>query len=620
MGRDMTNHPRIKFSFFPKPWALLGLGLALSVCLGGGVQAQTVTGGDALSSFEQSLFSHDYAGETLSGRLARLEISVFGEVQAGSEPNRQARLLQALTAARNVIPNAPKAPSGKHSEESSAGINRFNPFNASGGNNDPATSQGDGPDDAVNSSSTPPSSPPGDSDYPTVTALEREVFSRDFIRDDISRRLDRLENRAFGQNNSRMALVDRVDRLLARYPNASSQVARYAGGPGEDSGSSTIQDLPSDSGQFVGKTDTYAKVGAMEQRFFNGKSYSGELLSQRLDRLESQAYGRAYAGESVDTRVNRLLGAYRVAPKRRSVANDLLRQPDPAKWQSPPAVGYSGSFLSSSRGGNSAYNNSGGYASSSSSTSYGTPPAANQGMASKNVQIGSGFSSTSTSSYGFSPEMMSMLPPNMQQQLAGTAVQQQQQSSSTTVVGAPGTVITQQSTTYPGFQTYGGPPIQTYNYYGNPGGGQTQSTTTVIQPDGSQLVTTNYPGGSTLPANPNGLPNPAYVGDPVLLQNLGNLELNVYGQVDMTDPVYVRLGKLENAMLGQVYQGYPDAQRLANLQKAYQLQSVGRLLGKGKAANLGRTAGSLLFGMPMNTPGASATPLIAPGATTPPAH
>ena len=173
----------------PKYWTLLGLGFALSVCLSAGVQAQTTAGGDTLSPFEQSLFSHDYAGEPLAGRLGRLESSVFGEIQTGSEAYRRVRLLQALNAARNVIPSAPKSQAGNPPPDSSQGINSFNPLDSNSGtdasqgaNSDDTTSSGSG-----NNSSAGLAPPPGDSDYPTVTALEREVFSRDFIRDDISR-------------------------------------------------------------------------------------------------------------------------------------------------------------------------------------------------------------------------------------------------------------------------------------------------------------------------------------------------------------------------------------------------------------------------------------------------
>ena len=596
---------------------------------------------DALSLVEQSLFFHDYAGEPMAGRLDRLESSVFGAPQVGTDAERSGRLLQVLNGAKNVVPSVPKAQVSEHAQGPSSGITRFNapegntqsdyPGNTSNSAYNPNTQTVDGLGDSQN-----PQPIAGDSDYPTVMALEREVFSRDFLRDDISRRLDRLEARAFGQPSPNLALVDRVDRLLARYPHAAGQVATYSGASNASS-NSALRDLPSDSRAFVGHMDTYTKVGVLEKRLFNGRTYDGELLTQRLYRLESKSYGRDYSGQSIDTRVNRLLSAYKTPTQHSLTTNrPLLTQPDPAKWRSPSQVGYTGSFLSPAA--RSPGTGGRGYSTGTNGTPYpsGDTPLPNSNgsgylapvqpnSASQNIQIGGGFNSASSTSTHFSPEMLAMLPPGVQQQLGGSTMQQQ---SSTTIMGAPGTVITQETTTYPGFQTYGGPPITTYNYFGNPavtssnaqidptGTMQlpTQSTITVIQPNGMPSIIQNpaYPNGSgTL----NGLPTPVYVGDPAILNGLNNLEMNLYGQVNPIESVPVRLSKLETVILGQVYMGYPDDQRLGQLQKAYQIQSVGRLLGKSKAANIGRTAGSMLFGVPMNTP-TTPMPLISPTPTT----
>jgi hypothetical protein len=333
-------------------------------------------------------------------------------------------------------------------------------------------------------------------------------------------------------------------------------------------------------------------VNELEQKFFNAPANPNALLTERLDRLEMQAYGRTYSGESIDIRVNRLITAYQVktangVQSRPSLQSRRLYQPAPesqAQYYNPPAPV---------------------------TMAYPAQPAPVQSVPTpQNIQIGSGFSENS--SHQFSPEMMAMLPPSIRDQLGAS------QSSTGTVVSAPSTVVIQRSNYgYPGaqsngFQTYGGAPIQYYNYYGNPSTTtQSQTTTTVIQPDGSTAVY-GYPGVNAFPGNPNGLPTPAYVGDPALLQSLNTLEMNVYGQVNTVEPVFVRLGKLETTLLGQLYTGYPDDQRLANLQKAYQLQSIGKLLGKGKAANIGRTAGGALLGIPLNTP----NPVTLPSTTT----
>jgi hypothetical protein len=454
---------------------MLGLGVVGYLGLSDVAISQTVAASDALAPAEQNLFSRDFSSEPTQARLDRLETSVFGESQTGPETERQARLLQALGAARLIMAQKPVQLPPQEAKQEEAKTENLAQASRS---------------------------MTGDSDYPAVTALEREVFSRDFLREDVAHRLDRLEKRALGQNSPQMPLSDRVDRLMSMYPHAAGEVAQYA-------------------------------------------------------------------------------------------QNPSMRQPDALKWQSPHTAGYSGSFVSPTRMPRPAAGAQSYTGNPDMNPAY---PAAS-GRPPQNVQIGGGFSSTTNSAYHFSPEMMSMLPPDLQRQMSAGNIQ------SSGISGA-GTVVSSETTTYPGasagFQPYGGQPMQTYNYYGSPA--QVQSSNTAVIPQ-SGMMTNSSTTTSMMPSqNPNGLPTPAYVGDPALLQNLGNLELNVYGQMDLINPVPARLGRLESSLLGQSYANYPDDQRLANLQRAYQAQTVGRLLGNSKAANLGRAAGNLLLGVPLNTP------------------
>jgi hypothetical protein len=455
---------------------MLGLGVIGYLGLSDIAISQTVAANDALATAEQSLFSRDFSSEPTKARLDRLETSVFGENQTGPESERQARLLQALDAARLIMAQKPSQSPPDEAKREEVKIE--NPAQV----NRPTT---------------------GDSDYPAVTALEREVFSRDFLREDVTHRLDRLEKRALGQSSPQMPLSDRVDRLMSMYPHAVGEVAQYA-------------------------------------------------------------------------------------------QNPSMRQPDALKWQSPHTAGYSGSFFSPTRMPGPAAGAQSYTSNPDMNPTY--PPAG--GRPPQNVRIGGGFSSSTNSAYHFSPEMMSMLPPDLQRQMSAGNIQ------SSGISGA-GTVVSSETTTYsgasPGFQPYGGQPMQTYNYYGSPS--QVQSNSTALVPQSGIMTSSSTTTTSMMPSqNPNGLPTPVYVGDPALLQNLGNLELNVYGQMDLINPVPARLGRLESSLLGQSYANYPDDQRLANLQRAYQAQTVGRLLGNSKAANLGRAAGNLLLGVPLNTP------------------
>ena len=158
-------------------------------------------------------------------------------------------------------------------------------------------------------------------------------------------------------------------------------------------------------------------------------------------------------------------------------------------------------------------------------------------------------------------------------------------------MGAPGTLTVEQEQLGPygsrvthttqytnpgntGFNTYGGPPIQYRNYYSTPG----------------------------LPQNNSQLGSPVYTGNPAVLSALNDLETKVYGAVNTIDTVPIRLGKMEAQLIGQVYEGYPDEERVNNLAKVYQYQSLGKVLGGGKAGNAIRGAGSVMLGIPLNQP------------------
>jgi hypothetical protein len=551
------------------------------------------TTSDVLSPYEQSLLLHNYVGEPLEQRVSRLESLLFGEPQVGDLSERQARLLQVL--------QATSSPSTVGSSKNEDPLNPgFTPFQQ------PVV----------------PQRPADATDYPTVTAMERKVYGRDFIYDDITQRLERLERKIFGNSYSNLPMVDRVDKLAMRVPVTGA----YSGGS-----SSAIQNLPSSSSQMVGSSsDVYLKLDALERVAFLESNYngSGKLITERLDALEKKAYGSTHSGESVDTRVKRLIGTYEYPY-------------NGASTQSRPAAASRPSFQAPSSSGR------------------------------QNIQIGSGFSSNST--YHYSPELLEMLPNDVRAQVStqssGNGTTTYQSNAQGFTSSAPGTVIIEERTVYPGFQTYSNQPLQYQNHYSSPygagsyssgyssglssGGFSSGSTTYSPVPNFNSGIPsfsapqnlyappssiTTQPGGitsytyteplspfgqqSTYTTNPyttnsyntvspygNGFPSYGnfYAGDPAVLQALNNLELNVYGRINTQLPVPNRLDQLEINILGQSYVGYPDAERINNLQRAYQAQALGKKLGNGKLGKVGRGLGSLLYGVPM-TPPATAAP------------
>ena len=378
--------------------------------------------------------------------------------------------------------------------------------------------------------------------YPTVTALERQVIGRDFISQDITERLDRLEQRVFGHTFPQLPLSDRVDRLLGENPGVRTALDPTPDEPAP--AHSALDGMPNDSSQFIGRGgDTYPKLELLETNLL-GHTSSGHLITERLDQLEERAYGYTYSGEAVDTRLNRLLSNYQ---------NHYAA----SATQNHPVSSYTNT--SSYTGG-------------------------------QNVQIGAGI--MSNSQYTYSPELLNMLSPSMRQQVYQ---QQGTQQQSGYTVGSPGTVVMQQQTngglfggtsrtvtTYSGFNNFGGAPIEYRN-------------TTQMQAAPGTTVTQQY----IYPYSPGML---VYTGNPAVSQALSDLETRVYSTVDTTNTVPIRLAKLEMKLSGRTYVGYPDEARIENLNKIYQYQSLGKVLGSGKTGNTLRGVGGILLGIPLNTP------------------
>lgn len=525
--------------------------LALILALSCGV-SRFAFAEDTLSLMEETLFSHSYPTEGEAQRLERIEKSVFGEAQGGNQADRKARLKTVLS---NAIKRSPASQTPANFQNQSQA-------------NSPNSFQESQP-------SLAPETKPDATSYPTVIALEREVFGRDFIRDDVRARLDRLEKKVFGQADSQSAMADRVDRLLARYPNVKPNPE--AGQPQMVNVSPALQNLPDDARQFSGgNRDVYSKLDALERHHLNGHNAPNGLITERLDRVEQTVYGKNFSGESVETRIHRLMAQHQMGSGNTRGSSGSMRlnqqtyQPAGIVPQgiTPPAIGNP------------------------------SPP---QNIQPQNIQIGGGFSSNST--HTFSPEMMSLLPPNVQNQIGTNG------NGTGTMVGSSGTVVIERQTMgTPGFQPYGNAPIQYYNYYGSPGTQtQSQTSTTVIQPNGNQAIY-SYGGNALNPNNPNGLPNPAYVGNPAFVQSLNQLEIQVFKQVNTVEPAPIRLGRLETALLGQMYVGLPEQQRLDNLEKTYRMQAVSKLLGQNKGASMSRGVGSIFLGVPLNGPNPMSMP------------
>lgn len=206
-----TSRTRAVSSGLPTILTASVLGLA-SVAFLSQPGAQAVNGNDqSLVKLETKFFQHDYGKDEMPSRLERLEKMVFGETKTGTDDQRLKNLVAAVPNLNSVDDTA-SAPSGGNSAGSGGGA----PGAGNTGRRQPPTSQVAGES----------SEPIADlSNYPAVSAMEKRIFGKDFAGEPITKRLDRLEVKAFGKSNPNAELIDRVDHLRS---STGVDVARQA--------------------------------------------------------------------------------------------------------------------------------------------------------------------------------------------------------------------------------------------------------------------------------------------------------------------------------------------------------------------------------------------------------
>ncbi|MBO5948507.1 hypothetical protein J6Q66_06710 [bacterium] len=114
-------------------------------------------------------------------------------------------------------------------------------------------------------------------DYPKITQAEEQIFGKNFINEDITNRLNRLEKKLFGKNLDYLSLSERTDNISRNV--GFNQYASIS--PNE--------------------------LAEMEQRIFM-KIYPNDDAQMRITRLEKEVFGAMQAGD-LDERYETLKSA-----------------------------------------------------------------------------------------------------------------------------------------------------------------------------------------------------------------------------------------------------------------------------------------------------------------------
>lgn len=323
-----------------------------------------------LDALEQQLLSQTYNTDpSVEHRLSRLEAVVFGQDQSGDTAQRIQRLLTTL----HITPQAPSSTTQLPSEADAA-------------------NQPEAMDEPTTSPTAQAPRSKDATDYPAVTDMERQLFRQSYAGEDIAHRLNRLEQHVFKRTYTDLPMVDRVDQLsLKLNPNGPLGIEEQVAPANPGFPPSQLANLPTQGNQFTsGSVAVYAQLKVLEERII-GQTFGGELIVDRLRRLEQIIFGAPQSG-SVNDRISRLMSA----PSRQRSANTL---PPSASASNSPQVGQPQFYQSPpSYGGANGGNSS-------------------NSMPRSSNWYGAGRAPAPTNTEQFSPEMMAALPPHVRQSI-----------------------------------------------------------------------------------------------------------------------------------------------------------------------------------------------------------
>ena len=255
-----------------------------------GVNAQNTT----LDKIENTLYGFQYESQSDTERLARIEESVYGQVNSGSNAQRIAKLEKDLAANLMGQEIDPVEDTFAEQDETEEMI-------AKGAN--------------IN--------------YPAVNELEQHVFKQEFRDKDLKERLAALEQKTFGKTYSD-DFSTRVDRLKAEIKprslmdNAIAQSSNdyydeevvhldenYRLSEYNPPSQFSYEDYNSRNHTFpfANKSRTM-NLSAMENSVLS-RSFPNDSTETRLSRLESQMFGTIFSDDEQDERIKRLSSAYK---------------------------------------------------------------------------------------------------------------------------------------------------------------------------------------------------------------------------------------------------------------------------------------------------------------------
>lgn len=215
-----------------------------------------------LSKMEKQIWGFEYLKDDTVKRLSRIENNVFGTISKGTNESRIKKLNEAL------------------------GIESY--------------------EDSLKQAYEIDSTEVSGINYPQIDTLEYQMFYKTYEKENIYKRLERLEKKIFGSAQDGN-LASRTDRLKAyvRKDTVAQNPNYYYEKPYQPT--QDIESYMGSQGKYE-NSDIFIQLAGLESTLFM-KTYSQDPVGLRLNRLERKIFQRDFSSDDDYLRIQRLQAA-----------------------------------------------------------------------------------------------------------------------------------------------------------------------------------------------------------------------------------------------------------------------------------------------------------------------
>lgn len=254
------------------------------------VFAQTTTQ-EKITAIENSMFGYDFKNEKENTRIERIEKHLYGIKKTGKIENRieniqndmgltiQKRVEQIPTQNQNKVNNNTKYQTENIEEDNTV-------------------------------------------DYPIVDQMEETIFNESYKKENIYKRLERLEQKVFNKtsNESLNVRVDRLSKVLMPQSQIAKKQQDY------DLTQEEMEQYYANRGfEQINDSSIPFQLAVLEEDLLK-TVYSNEHIANRLSRLEQKLFNRTFASDTDITRLQRILVTYEAKKNSHKYENNRKMQ------------------------------------------------------------------------------------------------------------------------------------------------------------------------------------------------------------------------------------------------------------------------------------------------------